>query len=306
MNDLCLSALVSKKIMNSFSSTKLLILPFLLSNAFGQSFLFTDSLHENSDTYIWTDFSRDIAGPNFLPQYFNTNAFPINDGKLPYVESSTPSPFNQTSDSLRLYGGHDTLGTQLFIKNISSDEKIDHLSFQILYTGYSLTNNTISSIGVQSNNVSSVIYDLVYLSSSSVGSNIAPTLINMTYNNPTTVYNPHNDSFSTNYAHVIEFIWDLKILSLYDVEVSWNQKHSSIIQAQVSIAHINYNLHADISNNVCNLIFNTSSGITYTVNACTNLLEGTWFTKATIVANSTITTYIDTLDHDIIFWKITE
>ncbi|HBO87468.1 MAG TPA: hypothetical protein DD620_01785 [Verrucomicrobia bacterium] len=306
MIDLCPSALVSKKIMKSFPSIKLLILPFLITNAFGQSFLFTDSLHEGSDTYIWTDFSRDIAGPHYLPQYFNTNAFPIDDGNLPYLESSNPSPFNQTSDSLRLYGGHDTLGTQLFIKNISSDDKIDHLSFQILYTGYSLTNNTMPSIGVQSNNVSSVIYDSVYLSSSSVGSNIAPTSINMTYNNPTTVYNPHNGSYSTTYAHVIDFIWDLKILSLYDVEVSWNQKHSSIIQAQISLAEINYNLHLDISNNVCSLSFNTSSGITYTVNACTNLLEGAWFTRAAIMANTTNTTYIDTLDHDIIFWTITE
>ena len=290
----------------SFPSIKLLLLPLLVNNAFGQSFPFdfTEPLHNNSETYYWSNFSQQVNGNQYLPIYYNSTPASNDNENAPYLETAPPSPFIQTSDSERLYGGHDVTGSELQINNISSDNKIDYLIFQIMYHGYSLTNNSYPSSGVSSNNIASVIYDSVYLSSDSLATNIAPTAIEMTYNVDWSA-SGHGNTFLSP-VQTINFIWELEKLSLYSADVSWRQKHSSVLRAQVSYAEIIYNLTVEISNNVCMLNFNTSSGITYNVNISTNLIENEWNSVTNITATSTNVNFSHTIDHDILFWKITE
>ena len=304
MFSLCPDVLFIRTYTKSFPSIKLLLLPLLVNNAFGQSFDFTENLHTDSETYYWSNFSQQVNGSQYLPIYYNSNPFPNNDGSLPCVETVTPNPFVQTSDSQRLYGGHDLVGSELQINNIVSSNQIDYLIFQIMYHGYSLTNNTYPSSGVESNHIASVIYDSVYLTTDSLVSNIAPTSIEMTYNVNWSA-SGHGDSFLSP-VQTINFIWELEKLSLYSANISWRQKHSSVLRTQISFSEINYNLAVLLSNNLCFLNFNSSSGITYSVNTCTNLMENEWNAVTNITATTTNVNFSHTIDHDVLFWTITE
>ena len=115
----------------------------------------------------------------------------------------------------------------------------------------------------------------------------------------------HGDSFLSP-VQTINFIWELEKLSLYSANISWRQKHSSVLRTQISFSEINYNLAVVLSNNLCFLNFNSSSGITYSVNTCTNLMENEWNAVTNITATTTNVNFSHTIDHDVLFWTITE